>query len=152
MSLDFHYLKAFVCVCVCVCAYICHPTSHAEQSSCFPMQILFQVNWFYRTRVFRADTHVDLPAAVVFCFFFWHIFFAHWLLWPVICECMHICLPQCVIQYIYKVQSIQDSMCSCIHWLPVGNCSNSQFSLYRLVLPMLDQAEAEHVWCLEPQY
>lgn len=47
LSLDFQCLKAWsVCV-LRAHAHICHPTSHVEQLFCFPMQILFQANWFY---------------------------------------------------------------------------------------------------------
>lgn len=51
---------------------------------------------------------------------------------------LHVCFCVCayIMHCIYcRVQSMQHSVWSCIHRLPVGNFSNSRFSLYRLVWP-----------------
>lgn len=145
LSLDFHCLKALSGCVLWTHAHICHPTSHVEQLFCFSMQILFQANWFYHKgfpcshrwvsaccKFILAHHHLYISA----CYRDWHKFSV---LAFVACH-LQVCLHWCFCVYTMhcnycRVQSMQHSVWSCIHRLPVGNFINSRFSLYRLMWP-----------------
>lgn len=130
-------------------AHICHPTSHVEQCSCFPMQILFQVNWFYHKGF--PCSHRWVSACCQYILVHQHLYICACYrelngfcsLAFVACHlkvCLHLCL--CVNTYtMHHVSTVelscllQSRVWSCIHRLPVGNFSNSRFGLYRSVWP-----------------
>lgn len=137
LSLDFHCLKALSLCVLWAHAHICGPTSHVS---------VFRCKFYSKSTGFSCEGFPCSRGWVqIYCSAICQRAIGDWRrfrLSAFVARHLHVCLRSCFCVCLYimhrvycRARSMQRSMWSCIHRRPVGNCSHSRFSLYRLVWP-----------------